>query len=308
MSSYSDRDTFSPAGDWVLGTLRRNPEALLLMAAGCCLMMRGGSSSSWSGGRIAPHTRDKWDYQADRARRASASAREGLARGSEGAADAGDDYASHVKERVAETASDYASQASDYASQMKDRVTETASSYVDSVADFAGDARRKMAERSARVTRQAQATLRSTMQRTLREQPLAVAVAGLAAGAAVAALFPATDIEHQAFGATHEKLREAASEAGQRVMEAAGKAGDRLKIVAQERGLTSEGLKDLAGEVTDTFKDAMSGNSEKRSGVTAASSASPTSSNPNFGTGQSKPAGGPGPNVPGASPGGWSTR
>jgi hypothetical protein len=45
MSGYSERDTYSQAGDWLLGTVRRNPEALLLMAAGCCLMMRSGSAS-----------------------------------------------------------------------------------------------------------------------------------------------------------------------------------------------------------------------------------------------------------------------
>jgi hypothetical protein len=28
MSSYSERDTYSQAGDWLLGTVRRNPEAL----------------------------------------------------------------------------------------------------------------------------------------------------------------------------------------------------------------------------------------------------------------------------------------
>jgi hypothetical protein len=141
------------------------------------------------------------------------------------------------------------------------------------------------------------------MQRTLREQPLAVAVAGLAAGAAVAALFPATDIEHRAFGGTHEKLRDAAEQAGERVMEAAGKAGERLKSAAEERGLTSEGLKEVAGEVADTFKDAMSGKSEDRSGATPGGSAAPSSSS-NFGMAQSKPGGGHGPNAPGASPAG----
>ena len=48
MSSYSDRDVYSQTGSWLLGTVRRNPEALLLMAAGCCLMMRSRSSSRTS--------------------------------------------------------------------------------------------------------------------------------------------------------------------------------------------------------------------------------------------------------------------
>ena len=46
MSRYSNTDTYSQAGDWLLGTARRNPEGLLLLAAGACLLMRGRTSSS----------------------------------------------------------------------------------------------------------------------------------------------------------------------------------------------------------------------------------------------------------------------
>jgi hypothetical protein len=311
MSSYSDRDTHSQAGDWLLGAVRRHPEALLLMAAGCCLMMRSGRSSSRADARVVQHMRDEWDHQTGRAstdfRRASA--REGLARAGESATDtakSAGDYASQVKDRLTDTASDYAS-------QMKDRISDTASSYADSVADFAGDARRKVAERSAQFKRQTQATLRSSMQHVLREQPLAVAVAGLAAGAAVAALFPSTDIEDRAFGGAHEKLKDAAEKAGERVMDAAGKAGERLKTAAEGRGLTSEGLKEVAGEVADTFKDAMSGKPEDCSGASPGSSAAAGGSSQNlgsqnFGTGQSKPGGSHGPNAAGTPPGGRSTR
>jgi hypothetical protein len=313
MSSYSNRDTYSQAGDWLLGAVRRHPEALLLMAAGCCLMMRSGRSSSRADARVVQHMRDEWDYQTGRAstdfRRASASAREGLSRAGESAADtakSAGNYASQVKDRIADTASDYAS-------QMKDRISDTAGSYADSVADFAGDARRGVAERSAQFKRQTQATLRSSMQHVLRGQPLAVAVAGLAAGAAVAALFPSTDIEDRAFGGAHETLKDAAEKAGERVMDAAGKAGERLKTAAQGRGLTSEGLKGVAGEVADTFKDAMSGKPEDRSGASPGSSAAAGGSSQNlgsqnFGTGQSKPGGSHGPNAAGTSPGGRSTR
>jgi hypothetical protein len=313
MSSYSDRDTYSQAGDWLLGAVRHNPEALLLMAAGCCLMMRGGRSSSRAGAGIAQHMRDEWDYQTGRAsseaRRASASAREGLSRAGESAADTAKstgDYASQVKDRITDTASDYAS-------QMKDRISDTASSYADSVADFAGDAGRKVAERSAQLKRQTQATLQSSMQRVLRDQPLAVAVAGLAAGAAVAALIPSTDIEDRALGGAHEKVKDAAEKAGERVMEAAGKAGERLKSAAEEQGLTSKGLKEVAGEVADTFKDAMSGKPEHRSGASPGSSAAPGGSSQNvgsqnFGMDQSKPGGGHSSSPPGASPSGRSVR
>jgi hypothetical protein len=285
MSSYLERDTYSQAGDWLLGTVRRNPEALLLMAAGCCLMMRSGRSSSRMGMRVA-RAGDEWDYMTGRAssqmRRTSESAREWLARAGDSAADtakSAGDYVSQMQDRITDTASDYAS-------RMKDRITETASSY----ADLADDARQRVTERSAQFTRRAQSTVQSSMQRVLRQQPLAVAIAGLAAGAAVAALFPTTEIEDRAFGDTREKLKDVAEKTRERVMDAAGKAGERLKDAAEEHGLTSDGLKEVAREVADTFKDALSGQSEERGGAPG-SSGGMSGSGQNFGIDQ-RPQGG----------------
>jgi hypothetical protein len=303
MSSYSERDTYSQAGDWLLGTVRRNPEALLLMAAGCCLMMRSGSSSRTSVRHAYEH--DEWGYPTSRAssqvRGASASAR-GLSRATDAASDtvrSAGEYASQAKDRMTDTASDYAS-------QMKEGISDTASEYADAVRDFAGEARRAVTERSARLSRQTQATLQSSMQRLLREQPLAVAVAGLAAGAAVAALFPSTEIEDRALGGAHEKLRDAAQKAGERVMEAAGKAGERLKSAAEERGLTSEGLKEVAGEVAGTFKEAMSDRSEGRSASQGGGSAAGGSSQ-SFGMEQNRQSS-PGSQTTPPHPDGRSTR
>jgi gas vesicle protein len=195
-----------------------------------------------------------------------------------------------MKGRIADTTRDYAS-------QMKDRVSDAASAYADSVADFASDARQRVVERSARLKQQTQATLKSSMQRVLREQPLAVMMAGLAAGAAVAALFPTTEIEERALGGARQKLKET----GEKMMDAAGRAGERLKSAAEERGLTSEGLKEVAGEVADTFKNAMS---DKPEG--GASPGSPGGlSGQNFGLDQSKGGASPGPS---AGTGGRSVR
>jgi hypothetical protein len=298
MSSYSERDTYSQAGDWLLGTVRRNPEALLLMAAGCCLMMRSRSASR-TNDRHA-YERDEWGYA--QVRGASASTREGLSRTNDAASDtvrSAGEYASQAKDRMTDTASDYAS-------QMKERFTDTAREYADSVRDFAGDARRAVTQRSVRLSRQTQATLQSSMQRVLREQPLAVAVAGLAAGAAVAALFPSTDIEDRALGGAHEKLKDAAQKAGERVKEAAGKAGERLKSAAEERGLTSEGLKEVAGEVAGTFKDAMSDKSEDRSGASQGGGSAVSGSSPSFGMEQNKQSS-PDSQTTSPHPGGRST-
>ena len=142
-----------------------------------------------------------------------------------------------------------ADSATDYASEIKDRVSETASAYADSISEFAQDAGRSVSERSTRLGRQAQSTLQGGMERVLREQPLAVAVAGLAAGAAVAALFPSTDIEGRTLGGAREALTDAAGKAGEMVMDAAGKAKERLQAAAEERGFSSQGLQGLASEV-----------------------------------------------------------
>ena len=155
-----------------------------------------------------------------------------------------------------------AGSAADYASDVKERISDAASGYAGSVSEFADDARRAITERSERWQREARSQLRGGMERVLREQPLAVAVAGLAAGAAVAALFPSTKLENQTFGGTREALADAAGRAGDRVMEAAGKAGERLKEAAEERGLSAEGLKKVAGEVADTFTSEIKGKSE----------------------------------------------
>jgi hypothetical protein len=145
------------------------------------------------------------------------------------------------------------------------------------------------------------------MQRVLREQPLAVAVAGLAAGAAVAALFPSTEIENRALGGAHEKLKEAAERAGEKVRDAAGKAGERLKSAAEERGLTTEGLKEVASEVAGTFKDAMSGEPENRSGASQTGVSPVSSSSQSFGMEQNKP-GSPSSPTTQPLPGGRSMR
>jgi hypothetical protein len=114
----------------------------------------------------------------------------------------------------------------------------------------------------------------------LQDQPLVVAAAGIVAGAALAAAFPATDIEQQTLGAVGEQMTDAARRVGEQVKDAAGAAGDRLKGAAEERGLTSEGMKELAKEVTGAFTDRMGGGSQQGGGGSQQGS----SGNPGGGT------------------------
>ena len=39
-------DVYGRAGDWLIGTAKRHPEALLVLAAGCALLVRNGGGSS----------------------------------------------------------------------------------------------------------------------------------------------------------------------------------------------------------------------------------------------------------------------
>ena len=101
-----------------------------------------------------------------------------------------------VGERLSETAQS----AGDYVSDIGESVVETASSYASSVSSYADDVARATAERSGQLARQAQSTARDTINRVVQEQPLTVALVGAAAGVAVAAAFPATDLENRTLG------------------------------------------------------------------------------------------------------------
>ena len=261
MNLHPEKDTYSQAGNWLMGTARRHPEALLLLAAGCALLMRSSGSSS---SRASTHSRQQQSDFAppSTSYRGQSNARQGLSRAVESAAD--------------------------YASDIKDQVSDTASNYAETVSEFAGEAGRKVSEQSERFARQAQSTMQSTMARVLRDQPLVVAAVGLAAGAAVAAAFPATDVENRTLGGARDALTDAASKVGENVMQAASKAGERLKSAAQERGLTPDGLKELAGEVADTFADGVSGKSSER-GAPPTVKDSPSLGSSAFGRDKSEP-------------------
>lgn len=234
MNDYPDNNTHSTAGDWLMGTIRRNPEGLLLLAAGCALLMRSaGSPLSKS------HSGKPSHDDGERSRLGPthhAGLGEGISRAAQGV--------------------------SDYASSVKDKVSDTASSYASSVSDYADETRRNISDQSARLKRQAQSTLQTGMNRMLRDQPLAVAVLGVAAGAAVAAAFPTTEAENRALGGAREAITDAAGRAGENLIGAAGAAGERLKSAAAERGLNPEGLKEMARDAADTFSTAMTGKSD----------------------------------------------
>jgi hypothetical protein len=226
MSSYGMRE--GDAGEWLAGAVTRNPEGLLLLAAGVALLLRSG--------RKAPN-----DY------RKTFPAQTGSGRNYR--------QPKQGEPGVGQRVADAARRAGEYVSEATDHVSETTRSYASSAADYTGEVGDAALERSRRMADQAwEATDYVTQQ-----QPWAVALAGLAAGAAVAALFPATRLERRTLGEAGERLRSVAGAVGGQIMEAGRQAGEKLSEVAEERGLTSEGLKEAAQEVGQTFRSALTG-------------------------------------------------
>jgi ElaB/YqjD/DUF883 family membrane-anchored ribosome-binding protein len=220
MSMYEMRER---VGGWIPNAVTRNPEGLLLLAAGAALLLRSGRGQRQRYAQTFPTRKDQYR------------------------AKGGD----HITDRINEGVR----RASEYVSETTDKVSETARSYASSAADYADEATRLAAERSRQVADKT----RETAEYMVREQPWAVAVTGLLAGAAVAAIFPPSRIERRALGGVGERLRSAASSMGEQVIDAGLKAGERLSEVAEERGLTTEGLKEAARDVGETFSSALGG-------------------------------------------------
>jgi hypothetical protein len=224
MSTYGVTER-GRAMEGIMGAMTRNPEGLLLLAAGAALLMRSGRGQS---------TR-RYAASSERGYRAPTFDNRQESTG--------------IGDRVGQAAR----HAGEYVSEATDRVSETARSYASSAVDYADEAARVAAEQPSRVADQA----RETADYVVREQPWAVALAGLVAGAAVAAVFAPTRIEKRTLGEVGQRLRSAAEVVGTRVMEAGMQAGERLSEVAEERGLTKEGLKEAARDVGETFSSAL---------------------------------------------------
>jgi hypothetical protein len=240
MNNYSTTPSFGSA-DWLMNAVKKNPEGLLLLAAGCALLLRSGSTSaqgsSYGSSQYKRYSGSQTGYDGNDQ---DWKMREGMSR----AADTAREYASNV----GKTLSDTADNVSETLSEKTDR-------YVSAAGEYAEEARQTIVDQSGRIAAQAQ----STVERIVREQPLAVAIAGLAAGAAVAAAFPATRFERETLGPARERLSEAATSAGERLGEAASAAGERLMTAAEEKGLNKEGLKQVARDVAGSFEKSSSG-------------------------------------------------
>ncbi|HEX4194541.1 MAG TPA: hypothetical protein VHY80_15645 [Stellaceae bacterium] len=236
--------------EWLLQTVRKNPEGLLLLGAGLALLMR-------SGGQRAQQ------------QRAGASPSRNGATGGEGP------YGPYGMDGTSGSGERMANQARGTAEQLRNSVndaTETVSRSYDQMQSQVQDTANAAMQSGQRAVNSAlesgQKAMNSAMQSgqqvvtSIAAQPFLVALMGLGTGLAVASLLPETEIEHRAFQDAGKNLADRARDAGDRIASATGEVGDKLAEAAAERGLNKEGVQELAGELTDTFKNALSDKKE----------------------------------------------
>jgi hypothetical protein len=216
MTNNDSGDVYGRAGNWLIGTAKRHPEALLVLAAGCALLMRGGGGSS------------------------------------QGASHSDESAGSDKRWRVSRATE----KASEAVSDLKDRATDVLSS----VSDYAGGVGQTISAQTSQIAGQAQSTLQTGFGHLLREQPLALVALGLVAGAAVATLLPATEVEERTLAPARDAIAGVTGKVGENLIAAASDAGQRLTQGIAERA--SEGLKELVHEVGAKFSDKVAGKTE----------------------------------------------
>jgi hypothetical protein len=98
-------------------------------------------------------------------------------------------------------------------------------------------------------------TVRSNLSDVFRAQPLALGAIGIAIGAGIAAALPATELEADYLGeasdAAREKATEFAAEQTDRVTTVAENVAQAVTEEARKQGLTIEGAKSAAGDVSE---------------------------------------------------------
>ena len=164
--------------NWLVTKVKQNPEAFLVLAAGCALLLRPSSTASREiGGFRNDRRSDESRLNAIRDR-TTAAAR---------------NVASDLQDRVKDTATAVSQKASDYATALSDQagaISERATGYVASLSDQASDWGHSVADETARMGTRVRSSTQDGVTRMVKEQPLAVAALGIAAGAAIAALLP----------------------------------------------------------------------------------------------------------------------
>ena len=163
---------------------------------------------------------------------------------------------SEVAQKATETVRDTADAAKGYANDLAEKASDSAKSLGSDVKNYAVSTKEGITKQAQSVAETATSSIKSAIENVVREQPLLIALAGIAAGAGVAAVFPVSSIEKEAFEPVTKHVEDAVQYASAEAKDALGRAGDKLKEVAQEKGLNADGLKRMAGEVVSAASGA----------------------------------------------------
>lgn len=217
--------------DRLLDTARRNPEGMLLLAAGAALLLRGANAAAEALRHYGPEDD------------------ESLVHGARA-------YASDMADRVGRSAGEVAGRVARTAESVAERVSHSAEAAADRASDMAGRARGAV-RHSARFAGDTGSTMKGAMDRILDEQPLAVALFGVAAGAIFASAFPATSVERSTLAPLGRRLKDTAREAETRVKRSAKRARRQAKEIADEHGLNAAGLREAAREMGEAVSEEL---------------------------------------------------
>jgi hypothetical protein len=169
--------------------------------------------------------------------------RSGIDRLPEAARDAWAGASSSIRE-TADAATDTVRRHGDRAA---DQITESGKRLLQSASESMDD----LPDRAADLLDDA----RDNLTELFKSQPLAIGAVGLALGAAIAAAFPTTETEAEYLGESSEFIKQKAGElAGEQVERAAEvgtKVVDAVVDEARQQGLTVDGLKAAATELSD---------------------------------------------------------
>jgi len=265
------------------GTVRENPVPVTLLGIGLAWLMvsssrRTSSSSAWARpeGPYDDEYDDPYAYEGSAYPDAGGMQGDKLRR----AADAVTGKAEDWKERAGQTAS----QAAQAASELGQRVEDAASSAGTRARNAAHHARERLGDTAAHARARAGDLAQRSQRQYYRtkdgihhmvdEQPLMVAVMGVAAGALLGALLPTTRREDRLMGGTRDELMDRAAEVAKEKAERVKTSARHVADVAKEEAETVA-REATAGKTATDERSADMGSSSRSSPGNAATSSRP---------------------------------
>jgi ElaB/YqjD/DUF883 family membrane-anchored ribosome-binding protein len=224
-------------GSRLVEVIRENPLPVIAVGAGVTWLLTQRSRSEVSGGRMA-----RYAYTGPE-RRQGESWQSG----------------SGIRGRVGGTVSGV----KDSVSGVKDSVSEAASSVAERAGEFKERAGERIGELGGEARRQAR-RIKTNLEHTAEENPLALAIGAAVVGLALGMLLPGTRREDEIMGSARDQLVDRAEKTAERVKDAAVEAGRELKeTVRTEIEEHKPEFKQVVQEASQTVKEQVKESAER---------------------------------------------